>query len=63
MQLKRGKRSKYNLSDGEEDEFDKDPRVSFHSNRDDFEDNVPSDDEDEEAGTGSKIEFAINSSV
>lgn len=44
-QLKLGKKSKYNLSDGEEDEFEM-PGIDSLSGRDDFEDDMLSDDGD-----------------
>ncbi|CAI0390521.1 unnamed protein product [Linum tenue] len=44
--MKLGKRSKYNLSDGEEDDFGTSALGSF-GERDDFEDEVPFDDEDD----------------
>lgn len=44
-QLKLGKKSKYNLSDGEEDEFEM-PGIDPLSGRDDFEDDMLSDDGD-----------------
>lgn len=45
-QLKLGKKSKYNLSDGEEDEFGNEDVQSFPE-RDDFEDEIPFDDDDD----------------
>ncbi|KAK1360924.1 Nucleolar protein 14 [Heracleum sosnowskyi] len=54
-QLKLGKKSKYNLSDGEdEDEFEESGLGSFQE-KDDFEDDVPfEDDEDKELGESEK---------
>ncbi|XP_074357739.1 uncharacterized protein LOC141697333 [Apium graveolens] len=54
-QLKLGKKSKYNLSDGEdEDEFEESGLGSYHE-KDDFEDDVPvEDDEDKELGESEK---------
>lgn len=46
-QLKLGKKSKYNLSDGEEDEFGNEDVRSFPE-RDDFEDEIPFDDDDDD---------------
>lgn len=54
-QLKLGKKSKYNLSDGEdEDEYEESGLGSFHD-KDDFEDDVPfEDDQDKELGESEK---------
>ncbi|KAK8661046.1 hypothetical protein V6N13_051948 [Hibiscus sabdariffa] len=46
VQLKFGKKSKFNLSDGEEDEFDA-PDFGSLLERDDFEDEMLSDDDNE----------------
>ena len=57
--MKLGKKSKYNLSDGEdEDEFEESGLGSFPE-KDDFEDDVPfEDDEDKELGESGSIFFS-----
>ena len=55
--MKLGKKSKYNLSDGEEDEYEIQDG-SGYPERDDFEDEVPFDEEDGEA-TEAESKFAI----
>lgn len=58
--MKLNKKSKYNLSDGEEDELDI-PGVGSFSDKDDFEDEVPFDDDEdgEFTETGSMTAFLI----
>lgn len=46
--MKHSKKSRFNLSDGEEDEYE-DQDGSIYPERDDFEDEVPFDEEDGEA--------------
>lgn len=46
-QLKLGKKTKFNLSDGEEDEFDA-PDFGSFPERDDFEDEIPSDNDNDD---------------
>lgn len=53
MRVKLGKKSRYNLSDGEDDEFEIQDG-SLYPERDDFEDEVPFDDEDGEATEAEK---------
>lgn len=53
MKLK--KKSKYNLSDGEEDEFEIEGVPSF-SERDDFEDEIVPDDDDDDGAEGAGTE-------
>ncbi|CAI9775189.1 unnamed protein product [Fraxinus pennsylvanica] len=57
-QLKLKKKSKYNLSDGEEDEFDIQGSGSFPE-RDDFEDEVPFDEDEEGKASGSEKRSTI----
>lgn len=54
-QLKLKKKSKYNLSDGEEDEFEIEGVPSF-SERDDFEDEIVPDDDDDDGAEGAGTE-------
>ncbi|KAK2996691.1 hypothetical protein RJ639_026260, partial [Escallonia herrerae] len=54
MQLKMSKKSKYNLSDGEEDELEVEGLGSFPE-RDDFEDDVPFEDYDDREATETEI--------
>ncbi|KAK2983887.1 hypothetical protein RJ640_008046 [Escallonia rubra] len=54
MQLKMSKKSKYNLSDGEEDELEIEGLGSFPE-RDDFEDDVPFEDYDDREATETEI--------
>ncbi|GFZ00239.1 hypothetical protein Acr_13g0016380 [Actinidia rufa] len=56
-QLKLNKKSKYNLSDGEEDEFKIEDGMSLQG-RDDFEDEVPFDDEDDAETADTVILYA-----
>ncbi|XP_076917680.1 uncharacterized protein LOC143577842 [Bidens hawaiensis] len=53
MRVKLSKKSKYNLSDGEEDEYE-DQEGGLYPERDDFDDEIPVDEEDEEAAEAHK---------
>ncbi|KAI3693885.1 hypothetical protein L1987_76840 [Smallanthus sonchifolius] len=53
LRVKLSKKSRYNLSDGEEDEYE-DQEGSLYPERDDFDDEVPFDEEDEEAAEAEK---------
>lgn len=58
--MKLGKKSKYNLSDGEEDDLDIQGVGSF-SERDDFEDEIlPEDDDDAEATESESMYGLLN---
>ncbi|XVF85775.1 hypothetical protein PTKIN_Ptkin17bG0144500 [Pterospermum kingtungense] len=60
-QLKLGKKAKFNLSDGEDDEFDA-PDFGSFPERDDFEDEIPSDrDNDDDDNKRSAILKQLNS--
>ena len=56
--MKLSKKSRYNLSDGEDDEFETQDG-SFYPERDDFEDEVPFDDQDGDANEA-QSKFAYN---
>lgn len=51
------KKSKYNLSDGEEDEFD---NPNGLQGRDDFEDEVPFDEEEDVEGPDADSKFLVS---
>ncbi|KAL4556610.1 hypothetical protein LXL04_039268 [Taraxacum kok-saghyz] len=53
MRMKLSKKSRYNLSDGEDDEFETQD-FSLYPERDDFEDEVPFDDQDGDANEAQK---------
>ncbi|KAI7748626.1 hypothetical protein M8C21_012426 [Ambrosia artemisiifolia] len=53
LRVKLSKKSRYNLSDGEEDEYE-DQEGGLYPERDDFDDEVPFDEEDQEAAEAEK---------
>ncbi|KAJ0914219.1 putative nucleolar protein [Helianthus annuus] len=54
LRVKHSKKSRYNLSDGEEDEYEDQEGGGLYAERDDFDDEVPLDEEDEEAAEAQK---------